>query len=125
VTTAHGRDHGQSTVELAMALPVVALVLLVLVQVAVIARDHVLVTHAAREAARAAAVGASDAEVVSAAARSTGLRRDRLVVGVTGPSITGAHRTVAVRYRTPTDVPIIGRLVGDVALGAKVTIRAE
>jgi Flp pilus assembly protein TadG len=118
-------ERGQSTVELALALPVVTIVLLVLVQIAVIARDHVLVTHAAREAARAAAVGATDTEAARAAARSTGLRRERLVVSVAGPAATGAHRTITVRYRTPTDVPIIGRLLADVEMGAKVTIRAE
>src|SRR5918995_3019013 len=47
---------GQATVELALVLPLVAVLLLSIVQAAVLARDQILVTHAAREAVRAAAV---------------------------------------------------------------------
>ena len=48
--------RGQSTVELALLLPVVVLLLLAVLQMGLLARDIVLVTHASREAARAAAV---------------------------------------------------------------------
>ena len=47
-------DRGQATVELALALPMVCLLLLAMVQVAVIGRDQLAVQLAAREAARAA-----------------------------------------------------------------------
>ena len=50
------RDRGQSTVELAIALPVVVMLVLGLVQSALVLRDHLLVVHSAREAARAASV---------------------------------------------------------------------
>ena len=43
-----GRDRGQSTVEVALLLPFVALLLLAVVQVGLVARDQVLVVHAAR-----------------------------------------------------------------------------
>jgi hypothetical protein len=118
-------DRGQATVELALGLPLVAVVLLALVQVAVVARDAVLVTHAAREAARAAAVGADEAEAARVGARSSGLAPGRLAVDVSGPATPGARRTVHLRYRAPTDAPIVGRLLGDVTISTKVTIRAE
>ena len=51
-------DGGLTTVELALALPVVVLALLLVLQVAVVAVAQVRVEHAAREAGRAAAVGA-------------------------------------------------------------------
>ena len=54
-----GADRGQSTVEFALVLPLVVMVLLLVVQVGLVVRDQVLVVHAAREAARAAAVGDS------------------------------------------------------------------
>lgn len=44
-------DRGQATVELALALPMVCLLLLAMVQVAVIGRDQLAVQLAAREAA--------------------------------------------------------------------------
>ena len=52
----------QATVELALVLPVVATLLLAVVQVGLVVRDQIRVTHAAREAARAAAAryGARD-----------------------------------------------------------------
>ena len=50
------REGGQATVEVALLLPLLALLLLAVVQVGLVVRDQVLVTHAAREAARAAAV---------------------------------------------------------------------
>ena len=52
------RQRGQATVELALALPLVCLLLLAVLQVAVVARDRLAVEHAARAAARAAAVSA-------------------------------------------------------------------
>ena len=50
------RDRGQATVELALALPLLCVLLLAVVQVAVVARDQLAVQLAAREAARAASV---------------------------------------------------------------------
>ena len=45
-----GSDEGQATVELALVLPVIALLMLLLVQVGVLVRDQVLVIHAAAKA---------------------------------------------------------------------------
>ncbi len=49
MTMAGRGDRGQSTVEFAMILPLVALVLLLLVQAGLVVRDQLLVSHAARE----------------------------------------------------------------------------
>ena len=43
-------DEGQATVELALVLPVIAMLMLLLVQVGVLVRDQVLVIHAAAKA---------------------------------------------------------------------------
>jgi Flp pilus assembly protein TadG len=48
-------ERGQATVELALVLPVVVLLLMILIQAALVAKDQLLVQHAAREAARSAA----------------------------------------------------------------------
>ena len=63
---AHGRsprtDRGQASVELALVLPVLVLLLLALVQTALVARDEVLVQDAARAAVREASVDAGIAD---------------------------------------------------------------
>ena len=50
-------EDGQAAVELVLVLPVVLLALLMVVQLGVLVRSQVLVVHAAREGARAAAIG--------------------------------------------------------------------
>src|SRR4051794_19950096 len=79
-----GRDRGQSTVELALVLPAVLVLALALVQIGLVVRDQVRVTHAAREAARAAAVTPDPDGARRAAEQSGGLVADRLDVITTG-----------------------------------------
>lgn len=116
---------GQATVELVLALPVVVLALLLVIQVGLIARAQVLVVNAAREGARAAAVDGEGA-ARAAAARTPGIDHDRLSVSTSTESgDTGDLIRVNVRYRVPTDVPLVGPLVGDPTLTAEVVMRAE
>jgi Flp pilus assembly protein TadG len=118
-------QRGQATVELALVLPVVVLLALAVAQVAVVAVDAVLVHHAAREAARAAAVDPQTAVAVDAARGSAGLSSDRLAVDLAGGRTAGDTLTVTVVYTAATDVPLVGRLVGDVTLRSGVSIRVE
>lgn len=117
---------GQATVELVLVLPVLAVACLAVAQIAAVARRGVLVAHAAREAARAATVEADDAAAhdaaVAAAARAAGLAPERLEVVV---SRDDTVVEVVVRYRDPTDVAVVGRLVGPVTLQERVTMRRE
>jgi hypothetical protein len=104
-------------VELALLLPLLALVLL--------AVDQVLVVHAAREAAREAAVEAAPDASRRAALAGSGLEADRLSVDVSGRGGAGTRVRVAVRYRAPTRVPLVGAALGDVDLEATATMRVE
>ena len=101
------------------------ILLLLLVQAGVIARDQVLVTHAAREAVRAAAVDADPAAMERAARAAGPLVPSRLTVESRGRGAPGSRVTVEVTYRAPTRVPLIGRLVDDVDLHAVATMRVE
>ena len=115
-------ERGQAALELALCLPILALLLLALVQVAVVVRDQVAVVHAAREGARAAAVtGAGPADGVAAARSAARLNAGRLDVDAS----RGESVRVTVSYRSPTDVPLVGRLVGDVTLRATAVMRSE
>ena len=118
-------DGGQAAVELALVLPLVALVLLAVVQVGLVVRDQVLVVHAAREAAREAAVEAAPDASRRAALAGSGLHADRLSVDVTGRGGAGTRVRVQIRYRAPTRVPLVGAAVGDVDLEATATMRVE
>jgi Flp pilus assembly protein TadG len=119
-------DRGQGTVELALALPVLVMAMLAVVQVGLIGRDQLLVWHAARESARAAAVDPQQATARAAAVTATSaLDPGRLVVTVGGGTTTGDLVTASVRYRSATEVPLVGRLIGDVDLSAEVTMRVE
>ncbi len=119
------RDEGQASVELALVLPLVIILLLVVVQVGLVVRDQILVVHAAREAAREAAVDpAPDAPRRAALASST-LAGDRLTVTSTGRGPAGSRVRVEVAYRSPTALPLVGAAVGDLTLRAAVTMRVE
>jgi hypothetical protein len=118
-------DRGQATVELALVLPLIALVLAALVQAVVVARDQLLVVHAAREAARAAAVDPAPGAALDAAELSGPLDPRRLDVDVSGRGPPGSRVRAVVRYRQPTHLPIVGGLIGDVTLRGEATMRVE
>ena len=110
------QDGGQATVELALVLPLLVLVVLCVVQLALVVRDRVALSHAARVAARAAVVDPTPAAVRRAVADSTSLDPRRLHVVVRGGADVGDTVRVEVRFRSPTDVPLAGRLLGDVTM---------
>ena len=116
-------DEGQAAVELVLVLPLVVVVALAALQVALVARDQVLVVHAAREGARQAAVSTDDGTVGRAAARATALSPERLTTRTERAG--GRDVVVSATYRSPTRVPVVGGLVGDVRLTARVAMRFE
>ena len=120
-----GLDRGQATVEVAVLLPLLVVLLLAILQVALLGRDVVLVTHASREAARAAAVDPHPSAAVAAAGDAGGLDEERLAVTVAGRGEAGSRVRVTVTYRARTDVPLIGALVGDRTLRSSTTMRVE
>ena len=117
--------EGQAAVELALVLPLVVVVLLVVVQVGLVARDQILVVHAAREAAREAAVDGGADVPRRAAVAGSGLADSRLSVTSTGRGAAGSRVRIEVRYKAPTAVPLVGAAVGDVTLEAGATMRVE
>ena len=118
-------ERGQATVEAALVLPLVVLLLLAVVQVGLLVRAEVLVTHAAREAARSAAVDPDPQAAARAAALATTLDPTRMTVRVEGRNGPGSRVRVDVAYTAPTDVPLVGPLIGDVTLHVSVTMRVE
>jgi len=116
-----GSDRGQATVELALALPLVCLLLCAVVQVVEVGRDQLAVQLAAREAARAAAMAADPVAAGTAAAhRAVSLRPLEVRIATAGGTVTAT-----VRYRNDTGVPMVGALLPPVELSASVTMALE
>lgn len=117
---------GQSTVELALTLPLLAVAILAVIQVARVAGDQVASHHAVREAARAAAVDPDPETVAERAALAVPqLDPDRLRVELGPQRDRDRLVEVVVRYRSPTEVPLVGRLIGDVELRASAVVQVE
>jgi hypothetical protein len=119
-----GGEQGQAAVELALVLPLVVLLLLAVVQVTLVARDQILLVHAARNAARAAAVG--ERHDANPGNVDEPLKSDRLLVDI---QRMGGDRSAIVvaqlRYASPTDVPLVGPLLPDIPLRAKAAMPTE
>lgn len=122
---ATARDRGQAAVETAMVLPLIMAVALALVQVGLLVRDHVLVVHAAREAARAAAVNPTTEAATSAALAATNLDPNRMLVQTDGGRTTGGLLRVTVSFRAEPSVPLVGRLFPSVTIQEALTVRVE
>lgn len=118
-------ERGQSTVELALCLPLVVIILAALVQVGLLAIDNVKLWHAAREAARVAAVDSDHAEISRAAERS-GLQG--LDIEVEPGDLyrrQGEPVTVHVSYSPSTRIPVIGSLFDELVMEADASMRIE
>lgn len=115
-------EQGQATVELALVLPLLFSFVLLLVQLGLLCRDQVLAVHAARQAARVAAIDGDDGAALDAALAATGLDRRRLTVQL---DRSGSSVRAVVRYDSPIVVPVLRRLRPELGLEAAVTMYDE
>ena len=115
-------DRGQSTVEFALVLPLVALLLLGFLQAGIFLRDHLLVASAAREGAREAAVTPDRFRIERAAQRSAGGLD--IKVSVDRAVERGDPVKVVVEAR-PTAIPLVGAIVSRQNLRSEAVMRVE
>lgn len=108
--------------ELALAMPVVLVGLLLVVQAGLVVAQHVATVHAAREAARAVAVDGRSG--VAAAAVADAGRAD-CHTAVERPAEMGAILSVTVTCPAPTDVALVGPLLRDTQVRARAAMRVE
>jgi Flp pilus assembly protein TadG len=116
-------EAGTATVELALLVPLLMVLLVGVTEIAVAAGTQLEVLNAAREGARVAAVNPEPADAVATTRTALGEMADRARIGVSRPHVVGepAVVTVVLRHRI---VPI---LFGgtSVELRAKATMRVE
>ena len=123
-------EDGQATVEAALTLPVVLIALLMIVQVGVVVRDALALTHAAREGARAAAVTGDDDAIRAAISKAAStLDTDAIEISIDpseGERRRGGPVTVTLSYSLRLEIPIVSRIVtADIPLRASSTMRME
>ena len=118
-------ESGQATIELALCLPILAALLAIVAYAGGVATDHVRLWHAAREAARVAAVE-HDPSAIKAAATAGGLQDVDVTIE---PSPEGRVRgepvTVSVSFEPAGEVPLFGPLVDGMSMTARATMRIE
>jgi TadE-like protein len=124
---AGGPQRASASVEFAVVLPLVAVAVLLVAQVALIVGDQLTVAHAAREGAREAAVWNDDGRARDAVLRSGHLDPDRTTIDVEPEDReVGTAVSVTVRYRPPQRVPFVGAFVpDDFELSSRATMRTE
>ena len=108
-------EKGQATVELALSMTVIALLLFGMVDFGRILYANTVLTFAGREAARAASLGGSDAAVRDAALRAaTALETSRVAVAVSPAASErrrGNYATVEVTYTLDVITPLMAEII--------------
>ncbi len=118
-------EQGQATVEVALVFPLFIIICLGVIQIGVVGRRNIELTHAARAGAREAVVNPDGASVRSAVLSATNLEAGRISVSLSGGSSPGEHLTVTVSYEDPTDVPLVGRFIGPMIMSEELSVRVE
>lgn len=121
-------ERGQSMTELAIALPVLCLLIFGVIQFGILFNHYVTLTDAARAGARKAAVSrhASDPESTTAdqvRTSASDLDQDDLDVDVASSWEQGENVTVTASY--PYEVDLLGFVVASGTLTTTVTERVE
>lgn len=121
---------GQSIVETALVLPLILMILLSIIEFGRIFNAYLVITNASREGARAAAVGASDAEIMNRIINTAGTLNAVAMKITVSPStlnrIQGSQVTVMIDYGVDIITPLIGGIIPDpYKLSAKTVMRIE
>jgi len=117
-------------VELALILPVLLLLIFGIVEFSRVFSTQLLITSSAREAAREAAVGASDATIVLSAENSASILDSSKMTVTISPDestrIRGDSVTVRIAYPVKIYAPIISSLIGDpYTVSSEIAMRVE
>ena len=115
--------RGSATVELALLVPVVLVLLLMIVEVTTAARTQIELVVAAREGVRVAAVNPDPAQALAATRSALGDRGDDARIRVHRPHIVGRAAEVTVTLDRTGGLPLLGRF--SVPLVARAVMRVE
>lgn len=122
-------EKGQSTVELALIMPILMLILMGILDFGMTIHTYLSLEHAGREASRAASIGKSDAEITQMVWDASGLDENKITVSVFPNQANrkrGNYATVTISYPIDFHTPLIGRFFPDpFIIDHKTTMRVE
>ena len=114
-------EAGQSTVEFALIIPVVAIFLMLILQVGLVVRQKILVTNSSREAARILSV---ENDFGKATMKAKETVNDAKVI-ISRPANQGEYLTVTIKDVVKSKMPILGVIFPDISVTSKTTMRVE
>lgn len=108
-------ERGQSTVELALSLTVLMLIIFAIIDFGRVFHAYLTIEHAGREAARAASVGKNDDFIRNTALNAaTSLDPSKVVVDISpSPSERkrGTYTTITLHYSMDISTPLIAQII--------------
>ena len=116
-------QRGSATVEFALLVPFVLVLLLVVVEIALAAGTQIELVAAAREGVRVAAVNPDPARALAATREALGDRGDEARIRVHRPHVAGQSAEVTVSLARHIAVPLLGRFA--VPLRARAVMLVE
>jgi Flp pilus assembly protein TadG len=120
----HQGERGQALVEFALVLPILATLILGIVQFGVVFHDYLALTDAVRAGARTGAVTHDGSRTTGAVLSSASeLKPSDLAIDVQSSWLPGDDVTVTASY--PYDISLLGVVVKSGRLNAKTTLRIE
>ena len=114
-------EAGQSTVEFALIIPVVAIFLMLILQVGLVVRQKILVTNSSREAARILSVENDFGKATMKAKETV----NGAEVIISRPANQGEYLTVTIKDVVKSKMPILGVIFPDISVTSKTTMRVE
>ena len=116
---------GQATLEFALLLPALMLIVMFSVQVFLLTRDQMMLLHAARVASRAVAISNDPSLAQSVVVGSTQLDPHHLTVSVLGDAQPGEEVTLRLEYRSQVAFALFRLMVEEVVIEEELVMRAE
>ncbi|MFC4767936.1 TadE/TadG family type IV pilus assembly protein [Effusibacillus consociatus] len=108
-------QKGQSTVEMALSLTVLVLLLFGMIDFGRIFHAYLALDHAGREAARTASIGGDDVQIKDAAMRgAAGLDTTRLGINITPDQLSrkrGTYVTISLTYSIDIVTPLMAQFI--------------
>lgn len=121
--------NGQATLEFALAVPVLILIIMGILAFGQIFNHWLALNHAAREAVRGGATGATDAEVIAIIQKQAFMLNPTYLTWVLTPAeagrVSGQPFQVELRYQDYISVPIVGIFVNPKQLYSRYAMRIE
>ena len=124
-----GAEDGQALVEFALVLPLLLLVLFGVVEFGLLFSTTLTLNEAARDGARYASVGASDAQILQVVNQDCASLNTAALTVVTSPAsasrLAGDPVSVTVEYPVTLVPSLAGLPSGTILLKAEITMRME